>query len=77
MEKHDNKYQAYIRILNSELVKAMGCTEPIALAYCAALTKQLLEELPNRVVVHASGSIIKNVKSVIVPHTGQGLPARP
>ena len=70
MEKHDNKYQAYIRILNAELVKAMGCTEPIALAYCAALTKQLLEELPNRVVVHASGSIIKNVKSVIVPHTG-------
>ena len=70
MDKQDCKYQAYVRILKEELVKAMGCTEPIALAYCAALARQQCGELANRVVVYASGSIIKNVKSVIVPHTG-------
>ena len=55
----------------------MGCTEPIALAYAAAKARALLGTLPDRVVVQASGSIIKNVKSVIVPHTGhlRGIPA--
>lgn len=48
---------------------AMGCTEPIAISYACAKAKQVLDHLPDRIVVKASGSIIKNVKSVIVPHT--------
>ena len=48
----------------------MGCTEPIALAYAAAVARKTLGEMPDKVVVEASGSIIKNVKSVIVPNTG-------
>lgn len=70
MEKSNLKYNAYIQILKEELVPAMGCTEPIALAYAAAVAKKTLGEMPDRVVVGASGSIIKNVKSVIVPNTG-------
>lgn len=64
-------------ILEEELVPAMGCTEPIALAYAAATARNILEELPDRVLVEASGSIIKNVKSVIVPNTNhlKGIPA--
>ena len=52
-----------------ELVPAMGCTEPIALAYCAAVARKELGVLPKKVTVEASGNIIKNVKSVIVPNT--------
>ena len=52
-----------------ELVMAMGCTEPIAISYACAKATQVLDHLPDRIVVKASGSIIKNVKSVIVPHT--------
>lgn len=48
---------------------AMGCTEPIAISYACAKATQVLDHLPDRIVVKASGSIIKNVKSVIVPHT--------
>ncbi len=62
-------YGAYIRILKEELVPAMGCTEPIALAYAAAKAKEVLGVLPDRIILGASGSIIKNVKSVIVPNT--------
>ncbi len=62
-------YESYIKILKEELVPAMGCTEPIALAYAAAKAKEVLGELPERIRVDASGSIIKNVKSVIVPNT--------
>ena len=77
MEKTNEKYQAYVQILKEELVPAMGCTEPIALAYAAAVAKKVLGEMPDRVIVEASGSIIKNVKSVIVPNTGhlKGIPA--
>ena len=77
MEKQDAKYAAYIQILKEELVPAMGCTEPIALAYGAARAREVLGEMPDRVVVGASGSIIKNVKSVIVPNTDhlKGIPA--
>ncbi len=64
-------YQAYVNILKEELVPAMGCTEPIALAYAAAKAKEVLSKVPDRVEVFASGSIIKNVKSVIVPNTNQ------
>ena len=77
MEKTNEKYNAYIQILKEELVPAMGCTEPIALAYAASLARKVLGEMPDRVVVGASGSIIKNVKSVIVPNTDhlKGIPA--
>lgn len=70
MERNSTIYQTYLQILNEELVPAMGCTEPIAVAYCAAKARQVLGKLPNRVVVEASGNIIKNVKSVVVPNTG-------
>ena len=70
MEKTNEKYKAYVQILKEELLPAMGCTEPIALAYAAAIARKTLGTIPDRVVIGASGSIIKNVKSVIVPNTG-------
>ena len=69
MNKSDSRYQLYINILKEELVPAMGCTEPICLAYAAAKAHQVLGDTPDRVEVLASGNIIKNVKSVIVPNT--------
>lgn len=77
MEKTNEKYAAYIRILKEELVPAMGCTEPIALAYGAAKAREVLGCIPEKVLIQASGSIIKNVKSVIVPNTNhlKGIPA--
>ena len=77
MKRTDEKYQAYVQILKEELVPAMGCTEPIALAYAAAKAREVLGCLPDKVVIEASGSIIKNVKSVIVPNTNhlKGIPA--
>ena len=70
-------YDAYIKILEEELVPAMGCTEPIAIAYGAALAREILGEMPEKVIISASGNIIKNVKSVVVPNTGglRGIPA--
>ena len=70
-------YQEFIQILKEELLPAMGCTEPIAVAYAAAKARETLGALPERVLVEASGNIIKNVKSVVVPNTGglKGLPA--
>ncbi len=71
MDKNDACYQAYLQILERELVPAMGCTEPIAIAYAAALAKKTLEEdIVKEVNVYASGNVIKNVKSVTVPNTG-------
>ena len=70
MDKTNVKYNAYLQILEEELVPAMGCTEPIAIAYGAAKGRELLGALPDQVVVEASGNIIKNVKSVVVPNTG-------
>lgn len=77
MQKTDEKYQAYVQILKEELVPAMGCTEPIALAYAAAKAREVLGVVPDKVRIEASGSIIKNVKSVIVPNTNhlKGIPA--
>lgn len=63
-------YQTYVSILKEELIPAMGCTEPIAVSYCASQARDILGMIPERVEVHVSGNIIKNVKSVIVPHTG-------
>lgn len=70
MKKGDLLYQKYLDILAEELRPAMGCTEPIALAYAGAKARQLLGALPDRVDIGVSGNIIKNVKSVIVPNTG-------
>ena len=63
-------YDAYIRVLKQELVPAMGCTEPIAVAYAAAVAAKELDEIPEKVQIQVSANIIKNVKSVIVPNTG-------
>ncbi|HSL60704.1 MAG TPA: serine dehydratase subunit alpha family protein, partial [Desulfotignum sp.] len=70
MEKTEARYRAYLDILKEELVPAMGCTEPVAVAYAAARAAAVLGDLPDRVKIEASGNIIKNVKSVVVPHTG-------
>ncbi len=77
MERNDPRYEACIRVLEEELLPAMGCTEPIAIAYAAAVAREALGALPEHVVIEASGNVIKNVKSVIVPHTGhlKGIPA--
>ena len=55
MEKSDIRYQAYVSILEEELKPAMGCTEPIAIAYCAAVAREVLGGLPEKVKVGASG----------------------
>ena len=70
MKREDNIYQIYVQILKEELVTAMGCTEPIASSDAEARARAVLGELPEKIVVKASGSIIKNVKSVVVPNTG-------
>ena len=70
MDKNQLVYKTYVDILRRELICAMGCTEPIALAYCAAVARAALGCLPDRMDVEASGNIIKNVKSVVVPNTG-------
>lgn len=62
-------YDTYLDILNEELVPAMGCTEPIAVAYAGALARKTLGSTPSNIVLTVSRNIIKNVKSVIVPHT--------
>lgn len=64
------KYQDYINVLKEDLIPAMGCTEPIAIAYAGAIAREHLGCLPERVEIEVSGNIIKNVKSVIVPNTG-------
>ena len=77
MEKTDVRYQTYLKILREELVPAMGCTEPVAIAYACARVRDELGGLPERAVLKVSGNIIKNVKSVVVPNTGgkKGIPA--
>ena len=70
MQKNDPRYVHLVQILREELVPAMGCTEPISIAYGAAKARAILGRLPERVEVLASGNIIKNVKSVVVPNTG-------
>ncbi len=65
----ENQILQYTNILKEELVPAMGCTEPIAIAYASAKAREVLEEIPDRITIEVSGSIIKNVKSVIVPNT--------
>ena len=63
-------HATYGAILSEELIVAMGCTEPIALAYAAAILAEALGEMPTALSARVSGNIIKNVKSVVVPMTG-------
>ena len=63
-------YENYINILKEQLVPALGCTEPIAIAYAGAKAREVLGEFPQKVVVKCSGNIIKNVKGVTVPNSG-------
>ena len=69
MLKTDPRYGAYVSILKAHLIPAMGCTEPIAIAYAAAVARRALGELPEETQVLVSGNIIKNAKSVTVPNT--------
>lgn len=62
-------YNKYTAILRAELIPATGCTEPIALAWAAAMCRSMLPSLPDKIEAWASASIIKNVKSVVVPNT--------
>lgn len=71
MQLNDKRYQAYLDILREELIPAMGCTEPIAIAYAAARARDVLGTQPDRVMIEVSRNIIKNAKSVIVPNTGK------
>ena len=77
MNKSDCCYEKYVQILKEELLPAMGCTEPIAIAYATAKAREVLGQRPERLLIEVSGNIIKNVKSVVVPHTGglRGIPA--
>lgn len=63
-------YDAYVKILKDELVPALGCTEPIAIAYAAAKARAVLGEFPDSIEMCCSGNIIKNVKGVTVPNSG-------
>ncbi|MBP2633539.1 MAG: protein yhaM [Firmicutes bacterium] len=64
------QYDNYIKILKGELIPAMGCTEPIAIAFTAAKAREVLGQMPERMIVRCSGNIIKNVKGVVVPNSG-------
>ncbi|MDR1250889.1 MAG: L-serine ammonia-lyase, iron-sulfur-dependent, subunit alpha [Treponema sp.] len=70
MKNDDPRYVNYLAVLREELAPAMGCTEPVAIAFAAAKAREVLGQLPVRVLVEVSGNIIKNVKSVVVPNTG-------
>jgi L-cysteine desulfidase len=63
-------HEAYLALLRAELVPALGCTEPIAVALAGAKAREALGRMPERVEIQCSGNIIKNVKSVVVPNTG-------
>lgn len=63
-------FEAFIRILKEELIPAVGCTEPIAIALSAAKATEILGCIPDKITVRVSGNIVKNAKSVIVPNTG-------
>ena len=69
MERNNSVYNIYLQILREELIPAMGCTEPIALAYAAAKARLVLGAIPEEIHVLVSNNIIKNVKSVVVPNT--------
>lgn len=69
MHRSDIKYETYVEILKEELMPAMGCTEPIAIAFCASKMRDILGNIPTKLDINVSSNILKNVKSVTVPHT--------
>ena len=69
MEKQSKVYRTYLQILKEELIPAMGCTEPISIAYAAAKAREVLGCTPDMVKIGVINNIIKNVKSVVVPNT--------
>ena len=73
-----NKHEQFVAIIKEELIPAFGCTEPIAVAYACALAKKILKDEPESVNVYCSGNIVKNVKGVVVPNSGnlKGLKTR-
>lgn len=77
MDKNSTVYRSYSELLKKELIPAMGCTEPVSIAFAAAKAREVLGNIPDKVKVDVSGNILKNVKSVVVPHTGgmRGIPA--
>ena len=62
MKRSDKEYKNYVSILNEELLPAMGCTEPVAVAYATAKAREVLGCIPERCHLYVSGNIIKNVK---------------
>lgn len=70
-------YNSYLAIMKEEMIPAMGCTEPIALAYGAARAREVLGKEPEKIIVRCSGNIIKNVRCVVIPNSGGlvGIPA--
>jgi L-cysteine desulfidase len=66
----DIRYAKYLELLKAELVPAMGCTEPVAVAYAAAKARETLGKMPDKALIEVSSNIVKNVKSVTVPNTG-------
>ena len=77
MKCNNQVFQTYLEILKEELIPALGCTEPIAVAFAAAKAREVLGEMPERIIASCSGNIVKNVKGVIVPTTKnlRGIPA--
>lgn len=69
MDKNNVLYKQYVKILKEELIPAMGCTEPIAIAYLSSYAKDVLNDEPDQICIEVSGNVLKNVKSVIVPNT--------
>ncbi|MDR2664936.1 MAG: L-serine ammonia-lyase, iron-sulfur-dependent, subunit alpha [Oscillospiraceae bacterium] len=69
-DQRDRAAEAYIRILEEELIPSLGCTEPSSIAFAAARAREVLGDMPERCVVEVSGNMIKNARSVIVPNTG-------
>ena len=63
-------YDTYVQILRNELKVALGCTEPIAIAYAGAKVREVLGQMPEHLEVGCSGNIVKNVKAVTVPNSG-------
>ena len=74
MEINDVKYSQYLQILREELLPAMGCTEPIALAYASARGREVLGKMPERIDALCSGNMIKNVRCVTIPNSGGHMP---
>jgi len=70
MQISENTIVKVLKILDEEIIPAKGCTEPIAIAYVAAKTREILGQVPEKIVIHVSGNMIKNVKSVVVPNSG-------